>query len=68
MVKIVVSQNKERVAMIRKQLKENGGYCPCAFDQNDDTICQCKDFRDQDEPGECLCGRYAKVVDYVEND
>lgn len=39
----------------------NDGYCPCAV-RSEDTICPCKAFRDQDEPGECHCGRYAKVM------
>ena len=39
----------------------NDGYCPCMIDKTDDTKCPCKDFREQTEPGECLCGRYAKV-------
>ena len=44
----------------------NDGYCPCAFERTDDTLCPCKDFREQDEPGECLCGRYMKVINDVE--
>lgn len=38
-----------------------GGYCPCEIYQNEDTLCPCKNFREQTEPGECHCGRYEKV-------
>lgn len=46
--------------MIRKQLKENGGYCPCSLLQNEDTKCMCREFREQIE-GECHCGLYVKI-------
>lgn len=37
----------------------NDGYCPCAIEKNEDTLCPCKEFREQVE-GECHCGRYRK--------
>ena len=43
-------------------VEENGGYCPCAIEKNEDTICPCKDFREQDS-GLCHCGRFEKVVE-----
>lgn len=58
--KIVVSQDKERVAFIREALKEKGGYCPCLNEISEDTKCMCKAFREQ-EIGECLCGLYEKI-------
>ena len=39
----------------------NGGYCPCAIEKTPDTKCICKEFREQEEPGFCHCGRYEKV-------
>lgn len=60
-MKIVVSENVERVAELRKALKENGGYCPCEFDKNEDTKCMCKAFREQETEGHCHCGLYKKV-------
>ena len=48
---------------VQELIDENGGYCPCAIYQNADTVCPCKEFRDQKEPGECRCGRYEKVVE-----
>lgn len=41
------------------RVEENDGYCPCAIERNEDTLCPCKDFREQAE-GECYCGRYKK--------
>lgn len=38
---------------------KNGGYCPCAIVKDEDTLCPCKDFR---EDGECVCGRYEKEI------
>lgn len=59
-VKIKVSDNEELVKEIRRQLKENDGYCPCRLTKTEDTKCICKDFREQ-ESGECHCGLYIKV-------
>ena len=39
----------------------NDGYCPCAILKTEDTKCMCKEFREQEEPGECHCGRFLKV-------
>jgi hypothetical protein len=46
---------------IKENVEANNGYCPCAIWQNPDTKCMCKDFREQDEPGLCHCGRFEKV-------
>lgn len=47
----------------QEAVEANDGYCPCLIEQSDDTLCPCKEFREQTEPGECRCGRYAKVGD-----
>ena len=59
-MKIKLSDNKELVAEIKQKLKENGGFCPCRLEQNADTKCPCKEFREQ-ESGECHCGLFCKV-------
>ena len=46
---------------IKALVVQNGGYCPCTAVKTPDTRCICKDFREQDTPGPCHCGRYAKV-------
>lgn len=51
---------------VRKALKENDGYCPCAVSKSADTKCMCKDFREQIEQGisgKCHCGLYEGVND-----
>lgn len=46
---------------IAKLVAHCGGYCPCSVEQEPDTKCMCKEFREQKGPGECTCGRYEKV-------
>ena len=46
---------------IRDLVRMNNGHCPCAAVHNEDTICPCKDFREQTTPGLCHCGRFEKV-------
>lgn len=58
-MKIELSNNKKLVTEIKSKLKETGGYCPCKIEQNEDTKCMCKEFREQ-EKGECHCGLYVK--------
>lgn len=60
MTKIIINDDKELVALIRQRLKENDGYCPCAFFKTPETKCMCQDFRDQKE-GSCHCGLYIKI-------
>lgn len=51
--------DKKIVKEIRKQLKQNNGYCPCQLVQTPETKCMCKEFREQ-ESGYCHCGLYYK--------
>ena len=51
----------ERNPAVKELVDLNDGYCPCAIWRNEDTLCPCKEFREQ-ESGECTCGRYEKVV------
>ena len=59
-MKIRLSSDAELVSEIKAKLKENGGYCPCRMEKNEDTKCMCKEFRDMSE-GECHCGLYIKT-------
>lgn len=45
---------------IKALVDANGGYCPCAIQNTPDTKCMCKEFREQDKPGLCHCGRFEK--------
>lgn len=59
---IKINEDKFIVEKIRKGLKENDGYCPCAITKTENTKCMCKEFREQEE-GLCHCGLYYKTKD-----
>ncbi len=59
-MRIRVNPDSELVRELRKQLKENEGYCPCSLVKTEDTKCMCKEFREMDE-GMCHCGLYIKT-------
>ena len=40
-IKIKKNPDDEHVAEVRKALRENGGYCPCAVTKSADTKCIC---------------------------
>ena len=46
----------------RKAVALNDGYCPCMIEKSEDTKCMCKEFREQETPGPCHCGRFEKVL------
>lgn len=65
---MTIRQNpdKDYAKKVRDKLKDNGGYCPCRINKNEDTKCMCKEFRDQIEKGEegmCHCGLYISEVE-----
>lgn len=63
-MKIIENRNKELAAEALRALKANQFYCPCALEQNDDTHCMCKDFKDKVKDGykgECNCGLYESI-------
>ena len=60
-MEVILNPNKKLVKEIRKQLKENDGYCPCRLNKTPDTKCMCKEFRDMisnGESGMCHCELY----------
>lgn len=59
-MKIKVTDDIELRDEIRRQLRENGGYCPCSLIKSDDTKCVCKEFLESNEDGYCHCGLYYK--------
>lgn len=63
-MRIILNPNQNTVDIVRKSLKQNGNYCPCALEKTEETKCMCKDFRDKiSDPnfkGECHCGLYVK--------
>ena len=60
-MRIKMSEDIELVKEIRKKLRLNNGYCPCAITKTPETKCMCKAFREQQEEGECHCGLYIKI-------
>lgn len=65
-MKIIVNPNREIVEEIDKGLNKNNElygarYCPCSLIMDINTICPCKEFREQTEKGYCHCGKYSKV-------
>lgn len=59
-LKARLNPDTNKVRAIREALKENDGYCPCAIHKSSDTLCMCKDFKEQSTPGPCHCGLYVK--------
>ena len=64
-MKIKLNDDAELVQEIRKQLRENDGYCPCRLAKSPETKCMCKEFRIQPE-GVCHCGLYEKYYEEEE--
>lgn len=61
MIKIYKNPDTEMADEVTKVLKANDGYCPCRSDKSPDTVCMCKDFREQ-ESGLCHCGLFVKEI------
>lgn len=63
-MKIRVNENEEIVKLIREGLKKKDNHCPCKIEVSDDTICMCKEFKDQiadpEFEGYCHCMLYYK--------
>lgn len=59
---IQLNPNKEFVHEMRRQIKDNDGYCPCSILKTPDTKCMCREFREM-KSGTCHCGLYTKTTD-----
>ncbi len=57
---VKLNPDEKRVKEVKKLLKDNSGYCPCALAKTPDTKCMCKEFREMEE-GMCHCGLYIKT-------
>lgn len=65
-MRVIINPDQEYSEYIKKRLKDNNGYCPCAIEKNRDTKCKCKAFREQVQKGvegECECGLYIAITD-----
>lgn len=61
-MKITLNPNKEIVKQVQELLNTTSGQCPCVLEtaRNEDTLCMCKEFREQKTPGYCCCGLWVK--------
>ena len=65
-MKVRENPDREYARDVRKRLNANGGHCPCRLEKTQDTVCMCKEFRDQIKRGEegyCHCGLYTVEAD-----
>lgn len=58
-MKVTENPDRDYAREIKKQIKDNNGYCPCRLTKSQDTKCMCKEFREMKE-GMCHCGLYIK--------
>ena len=61
MLKILKNPDEEKYNQISQMVIDNSGFCPCSINKTEDTICICKEFKEQTEEGFCHCKRYVKV-------
>ena len=61
MLKIIKNPDENIYNEVTKEVMANDRYCPCRLERTKDTLCPCKEFRDQTAEGECHCGRFVKV-------
>lgn len=63
-MKIKLNPDREVADSVREGLKRTGGYCPCRIEKTEETLCMCKEFREQTEDPEfegfCHCMLYYK--------
>ena len=65
-MKIKLNPDTDFVKEMKKELKNNNGYCPCSPTRNKDTKCRCKAFREQIKngiEGYCHCGLFVAIKD-----
>lgn len=63
-MKLIFNPDEKVVKLIRDGLKKKDGHCPCRLLMTEDTVCMCKEFREQisnpDFEGFCHCKLYYK--------
>ena len=61
-MKITFNEGRKIVDAIREGLKKKNGHCPCRLEETENTMCMCKEFRDQiadlEFEGFCHCRLY----------
>lgn len=63
-MKILFNEDEKIRDLIREGLMKKNGHCPCRLDQTEDTMCMCREFREQiadpEFEGYCHCRLYYK--------
>lgn len=63
-MQIRFNDDRKIVDAIREGLKKKEGHCPCRLQMAEDTVCMCREFREQiadpDFEGYCHCRLYYK--------
>lgn len=63
-MKITFNTDEKIVAAIREGLMKKDLHCPCRREISDDTVCMCREFREQiadpEFEGYCHCMLYYK--------
>ena len=63
-MRIIYNPDEKIVKAIREGILKKGGHCPCRREMTEDTMCMCKEFREQiaDDQfeGFCHCMLYYK--------
>ncbi len=63
-MKVILNPDQEVVKAIQEGLRAKDGYCPCRMERTPDTICMCKEFKEQikdpEFEGFCHCMLYYK--------
>lgn len=66
-MKITFNENEKIVCAIREGLIKKNLHCPCRREMTDDTVCMCREFRQQiadpEFEGYCHCMLYYKSKD-----
>ena len=47
---------------IEEDIKNNNGYCINTLRQSEDSLCICKEFKEQQTCGLCKCGQFYKIL------
>lgn len=56
---LYINQNDRVVQSIKRLIEQNTGHCPCNPEISEDTLCPCKEAR---ENADCRCGLYINLL------
>ena len=59
---VKLNQDEEHIKKIETALAKKSGHCPCVFEESDDTLCPCKEFRESAKEGYCHCQLYYRMT------